>query len=161
MRMFVVKDNVHIAAPIERCFLLSTSLALVEREMKMRPVAGKQGERTSGLVVGGDRIRWVGWQFGLPQHHVSLISAYEPYRFFQDTMVAGRFRSFKHDHEFTEIGGQVLLKDTIRFSLPFGSTGQLVGKYMLVPRIREMLARRFNLIRRTAESDEWRKYLPE
>jgi len=30
--MFVVKDAVHIMAPMERCFLLSTSLALVERE---------------------------------------------------------------------------------------------------------------------------------
>jgi hypothetical protein len=38
--MFVVKDSIHIIAPIERCFLLSTSLALVERELGMHPVAG-------------------------------------------------------------------------------------------------------------------------
>jgi len=159
--MFVVKDSIHIMAPIERCFLLSTSLAVVEREFSMRPVSGKQGERTSGLVVGGDRIRWEGWQFGLPQYHVSLISAFEPNTFFQDKMIAGRFKSFVHDHEFTEIDGQVLLKDTVRFSMPLGSIGRLIGKRVMVPHIRGLMQRRFHLLRRIAESDEWRTYLPE
>jgi ligand-binding SRPBCC domain-containing protein len=130
--MFVIRDTTHIAAPLRRVFLLSTSLEIVERELKMHPVAGEwttpSGRatplRTSGLVVGGDRVRWEGWQLGLPQKHVSLISAFEPYRFFQDTMVEGRFASFQHDHEFTEIAGQVLLKDTIRFAMPLGFAGR-------------------------------------
>ncbi len=126
----------------------------------MRPVAGKGGTRTDGLVVGGDRIRWEGWRLGLPQVHVSLISAFEPNRFFQDTMVAGRFKTFRHDHEFTEIGGQVLLKDVIRFSMPLGFAGRLVGKYIMVPHIHGLMARRFSLLKRIAESDEWRTYLP-
>lgn len=167
--MFVVKDNVHIRAPIERCFLLSTSLELVERELGMRPVAesyvardGTRREmRTSGLVVAGDRIHWRGWKFGLPQQHVSLISEYEPNRFFQDRMIAGRFRYFQHDHEFTEMGGQVLLKDVVRFSLPLGFAGKLVGKYVMVPHIRQLLRNRFELLRRIAESEDWRRYLPQ
>jgi len=157
--MFVVKDNTHILAPIERCFLLSTSLALVERELGMRPVAKGDATRTEGLVVGGDRIRWEGWRFGMPQVHVSLISAFEPYRYFQDRMISGRFKTFQHDHEFTEIGGQVLLKDTVRFAMPFGFAGRLVGKHVMVPHIRGLLQRRFALLKRIAESEEWRKYL--
>jgi ligand-binding SRPBCC domain-containing protein len=121
--MFVIKDNIHIAAPVERCFLLSTSLELVERELGMRPVAKGHATRTTGLVVGGDRVRWEGWQLGMARYHVSLISEFEPNRFFQDVMVAGHFKSFRHDHEFTEIGGQVLLKDTIRFAMPLGALG--------------------------------------
>jgi ligand-binding SRPBCC domain-containing protein len=158
--MFVLKDHIHIEAPIERCFLLSTSLALVERELGMHPLPGTQGERTSGLVVAGDRIHWKGWQLGLPQYHVSLISAYEPNRFFQDKMVAGRFRFFQHDHFFTEIEGQVLLKDAVRFSMPFGRIGRWVGKRIMVPHIRRLMHRRFNLLKRIAESEEWRNYLP-
>jgi ligand-binding SRPBCC domain-containing protein len=157
--MFVIKDSIHIKAPLDRCFLLSTSLALVEMELGMRPVAKGGATRTAGLVVGGDRIRWEGWQLGMPQVHVSLISEYEPYRFFQDTMIAGRFKSFRHDHEFTEIGGQVLLKDTIRFSMPLGVAGRLVGKYLMIPHIRGLMARRFQLLQRIAESEEWRNYL--
>jgi ligand-binding SRPBCC domain-containing protein len=158
--MFVLKDTIHINAPLERCFLLSTSIELVERELGMHPVAGKGAPKTSGLVVGGDRIRWQGWQLGLPQYHMSLITAFEPNRFFQDTMVAGRFKSFRHDHEFTEIGGQVLLKDTIRFSLPLGFAGRIVGKQIMVPHIRGLMGRRFHLLKRIAESDEWQNYLP-
>jgi ligand-binding SRPBCC domain-containing protein len=157
--MFVIKDNIHIQAPIERVFLLSTSLAIVERELGMRPVAKSGATRTTGLVVGGDRIRWEGWQIGLPQYHVSLISAYQPNRFFQDRMIAGRFKSFSHDHEFTEIGGQVLLKDTVRFAMPLGVAGRLVGRYVMMPHIRGLMARRFALLKRIAESEEWRKYL--
>jgi ligand-binding SRPBCC domain-containing protein len=166
--MFVIKDNIHIDAPIERCFLLSTSLELVERELGMRPVAGEwttpSGQRTplrtEGLVVGGDRVRWEGWQLGLPQVHVSLISGWEPNRFFQDSMIVGRFKSFSHDHEFTEIGGQVLLKDTIRFDMPLGVAGRLVGKYVMLPHIRGLMARRFQLLKRIAESEEWRHFVP-
>jgi ligand-binding SRPBCC domain-containing protein len=165
--MFVIKDSMHVRAPVERCFLLSTSLAIVERELGMRPVAGsfvgedgvRREMRTEGLVEGGDRVRWEGWQLGLPQFHVSLISEYERGRFFQDRMIAGRFRSFSHDHEFTEIGGQVLLKDTVRFAMPLGFAGRLVGKYAMVPHIRGLLRRRFALLKRIAESEEWREYL--
>jgi ligand-binding SRPBCC domain-containing protein len=158
--MFVIKDSIHVRAPIERCFLLSTSLAIVERELGMHPVATADTTRTEGLVIGGDRIRWEGWQLGLRHYHVSLISEFKPYSFFQDRMIGGRFKHFQHDHEFTEIGGQTLLKDTIRFSLPLGFVGRLVGKYIILPHIRELMSRRFHLLKRIAESNEWREYLP-
>jgi ligand-binding SRPBCC domain-containing protein len=159
--MFVLKENMHIRAPLERVFLLSTSLAIVERKLGMHPVARGGATRTAGLVVGGDQVRWEGWQLGMPQYHVSLISQFEPCHFFQDTMLAGRFKYFQHDHEFTEIGGQVLLKDVVRFSMPFGSLGKLVGRYIMVPHIRGLMQRRFALLRRIAESEEWRQYLPQ
>jgi ligand-binding SRPBCC domain-containing protein len=159
--MFVLKDSTHIAAPLERVFLLSCSLAIVERELGMRPVAGKDSTRTEGLVTGGDRIRWEGWQLGFWNYHVSLISAYEPNEFFQDTMIAGRFRFFQHDHFFTEIAGQVLLKDAVRFSLPYGSFGRLIGKRILVPHIADLMRRRFALLKHIAESQDWREYLPD
>jgi len=159
--MFILKDSTYIAAPLERVFLLSCSLAVVERELRMHPVAGPDSTRTDGLATAGDRIRWEGWQLGFWNYHVSLISAYRPHEFFQDTMVAGRFRSFQHDHEFTQIGGQVLLKDTVRFSLPFGWLGRLAGKYILAPHIARLLQRRFALLKRIAESAEWRTYLPD
>jgi len=49
----------------------------------------------------------------------------------------------------------------VRFSLPFGPAGRLVGKYIVMRHIRGLMQRRFQLLRRTAESDEWRKYLSE
>ena len=125
--MFTVSDSVHIRAPIDRCFLLSTDLGLVQRTLEMRPVAG----RTAGKVIGGDRIVWRGWIFGLPQSHESLITRYERPEFFQDTMVRGRFKRYQHDHQFIEIDGQTLLIDRLRFSLPLGVVGRMVGRHLL------------------------------
>jgi ligand-binding SRPBCC domain-containing protein len=154
--MFVIKDNIHINAPIERCFLLSTNIDLVARSIHMKAV----GSKTSGLVTAGDHVEWRGWKFGLPQRHESVITQYDVPTFFQDVMASGRFRSFRHDHEFTEMDGRTLLKDIVRFSLPFGPAGKLVGKYILIPHIRNLIHKRFALIKHIAESEEWRKYLP-
>lgn len=55
-REFMLRDEIVVWAPLERCFLLSTSIAIVERKLRMHPVGG----RTSGLVRDGDTIRW-GW----------------------------------------------------------------------------------------------------
>lgn len=154
---FSLRDEVVVRAPMERCFLLSTSLALVERELKMRPVGG----RTTGLVVGGDTVRWEGWKLGLPQFHESLIEAFEPYRFFRDRMIEGRFAHFEHDHNFAEKeDGSVLLRDELRFVMPLGRLGALIGRLVLVPHIRGLMKRRFALLKRIAEGEEWQQYLP-
>ena len=155
-RQFVLRDEVLVRAPAERCFLLSTSVAIVQRELGMRPVGG----RTSGLVIAGDTVRWEGWQLGLPQFHESLIAPFEFPVFFRDSMIAGRFASFQHDHSFMDSGkGTVLLRDELRFSMPFGWAGALVGRWIMVPHIRGLLRRRFALLKRIAESEEWREYL--
>jgi ligand-binding SRPBCC domain-containing protein len=158
--MFLITHSIQIAAPIERCFQLSTSLALVEHELHMHPIPAPGTTRTSGLAQSGDRIHWSGRQFGLPQFHVSLISGFDPPYFFEDTMIAGRFRTFQHQHRFTESAGQTLLSDTITFTMPFGPLGALVGRLILVPHIRRLLRRRFLLLKRIAESEEWRACLP-
>ena len=154
--MYTVSDTIHINAPIERCFLLSTSIELVARTLRMRPVDG----RIAGLIVGGDHILWQGWKFGFPQFHESLITQYEAPLFFQDTMVRGRFHRYQHDHNLAEIDGHTLMHDKVRFSLPFGFVGQQVARQVLVPYVARMVQRRFQLLKRVAESDDWREYLP-
>jgi ligand-binding SRPBCC domain-containing protein len=153
--MFSVKDSIHIYAPIERCFLLSTNIGLVERTLGMRPVGGK----TSGMVEDGDRVVWSGWKFGVPQRHESLITRYEQPTFFQDTMGRGRFKQFQHDHQFFEVDGHTLLTDKVRFSLPFGRLGKVFARKVMVPHICELLGRRMMLLKQVAESEEWQQYL--
>ncbi|KAA6456247.1 hypothetical protein DYQ86_25975 [Acidobacteria bacterium AB60] len=157
-RRFVLGDEQIVAAPLERCFLLSTSLALVARELKMKPVRG----RTHGLVVAGDTVYWRGRKFGLPQFHESLIEDFQPYRFFRDRMISGRFGAFEHDHAFLpQPDGTVLMRDEVRFSMRWGLCGDVIGAALLLPHIRRLMRRRFALLKRVAESDEWRRYLTE
>jgi ligand-binding SRPBCC domain-containing protein len=158
--LFTVSDSIHIHAPIERCFLLSTSIELVEQVLEMRPAEGSF-RKTAGLVVEGDRIEWRGWVFGLPQVHESLITRYERPAFFQDAMARGRFKRFQHDHRFTEIDGHTLVVDKVKFSLPFGGPGKVVARWVMVPHIAALLRRRVILLKHVAESTEWKRYLPE
>lgn len=154
---FSLRDEVVVKAPIERCFLLSTSLSIVEQELRMKPVHG----RTTGLVVAGDTIRWEGRQLGLPQFHESLIENFRPPVFFTDRMIDGRFRHFEHDHSFRdEGGGMVRLCDEVRFSMRWGRLGNFLGKRVLAPHIQGLLKRRFARLKRIAESEEWRNFIP-
>jgi ligand-binding SRPBCC domain-containing protein len=155
--MFTLTHSILIRAPIDRVFALSCSVAIVERELGMRPVQG----RTNGLVTAGDTIRWEGMQLGFHNYHVSLIvpETWDPPHFFQDRMIAGRFRSFEHDHRLAETADGTLLDDQVRFSMPLGWPGSVVGRIVLVPHIRGLMRRRFELLKRLAETDEWQEYL--
>ncbi len=153
--MFRLKESIHVNAPVDRCFLLSTNIALVQKTIGLKPVSGK----TSGLIVGDDRLVWRGWKFGLPAMHETLITGYERPKFFQDTMGRGRFKRFQHDHHFEWIDGQTVMWDIVRFSLPFGPLGRLIGRWIVVPHVLRLMLRRMELLKRIAESDDWRGYV--
>lgn len=156
--MYTVSDTVHVNAPIERCFLLSTNVELVKETIGMKAISG----RTSGLIGPEDYVTWYGWKFGMPQIHESKITAYERPTFFQDTMNRGKFKRFQNDHILADMGGGLTtLNSRIRFSLPLGFAGDIVAKYLLVPYISKMTRRRLRLLKRIAESDEWRQYLTD
>lgn len=155
--MFTISDTIHIHAPIDRCFQLSTDIELVGVILNMKPIDGK----TTGRIGADDTLLWAGWKFGFPQMHETLITRFEPPRFFQDTMGRGRFKKFQHDHGLYEVDGATLLTDKIRFTMPFGWLGKLVGKYIMVPYISRTLRRRLVLLKKVAESEDWRHFLPE
>ena len=156
-RTFFVREQMEVHAPIERCFSLSTHLALVADILRMRPIAG----RVAGHVTAGDKVLWRGWKWGLPHTHESLIEPFVPPIFFRDRMISGRFASFQHDHNFTaRKNGSVLMRDELRFQMPFGALGVLVGRILVLPHIHRLLRQRFALIKRLAEGDQWTQYVP-
>ncbi len=165
-RTIVIRDSIEIAAPIERMFALSTSVPLVQRTLGFKPVEGV----TDGHVIMDSRVLWKGWLFGLPQHHLTLITGYEPPRtkpdgtasaFFQDTQERGRFKAFHHNHHMAATpGGGTVLSDDIHYSLPFGILGYLVARFVMQPYIRHTLRSRFRLLQHTATTDgEWQRYM--
>ncbi len=153
---FVLRSSAWVHAPIERCFQLTCAIALVQEELGMTPVSGKQ----SGFVQSGDVVRWEGWQLGMKHFHVTSISGYTPPVFMQDTMLAGRFKTFQHDHHLREVQDGTALDDEVRFTLPLGVLGRLVAKYVMVSHIHKLMASRFSRIKRIAETEDWRNYLP-
>ncbi len=161
---FTLRDSVLVHAPVDRCFRLTCSIALVHEELGMNAVSG----RTEGFVTGGDVVRWEGWQLGLKHFHVSHISSYQRPVLLQDTMLDGRFKTFQHDHHLREVTDAAhpersgaLLEDELRFSLPFGKVGEIVARTIMVPHIRGLMKSRFARIKRIAEGDDWRVYLQD
>ena len=75
-------------------------------------------------------------------------------------MIAGRFRTFSHDHAFDlQPDGSVRLHDEIRFTMKWGWAGSVLGLLLLKPHIRRLLRRRFALLKSIAESGQWTRFL--
>ncbi len=164
-----IVETATIHAPLDRVFALSTRIELVQRTLGMQLVdTGVAGGITSGHITANSRVVWRGWKFGLPTAHHTLITAFEaPHTtaagqtsaFFEDSQEQGRFRTFRHEHFFTETADETNLEDHIHFTLPFGPFGRIAAKLLLAPHIRKLARRRFALIKQLAESEGWREWI--
>jgi ligand-binding SRPBCC domain-containing protein len=153
-----IQLETRIAAPAERCFLLSLSI-----DLHMDSTAST-GERaiagvTTGLIGEGESVTWRGRHFGFMLRHTSTITRYEPPDFFQDVMTAGMFRSFEHDHRFQQQNGETVMNDELRFTAPLGIFGLSAERLVLRNYLIRFLRERNEFLKQVAESQRWREYL--
>ena len=159
--MQLIQLETYIAAPPDRCFLLSLNLDLhmaSTAPTRERAIAGV----THGLIGPGETVTWRGRHFGFLLTHRSLISQYERPRHFQDVMLRGMFKSFAHDHYFDPLpNGTTLMRDELRFAAPLGPLGWLAETLILRRYLSSFLMERNQLIKAVAESPEarWKKYI--
>jgi hypothetical protein len=160
-RVFVVREVTHIKAPIERCFLLSTNIELMQRAVGLR-VLKPGSSRTRGLVVLGDRVVWHGWWYGLPHLYKSVVTEYDSPNFVRGTVVqSSSFKRLEHEISLVEFDGHVLLTGSVRFSVALGASGRWVAQRTLLPRFMELLRHRLDVLRLVAESEHWPRYLQQ
>lgn len=161
--MQVIEMETRIAAPPERCFLLSLSVDLHMQS------AGETGERAvagvmHGIMSPGETVTWRGRHFGLMLMHESRIAGYDRPHYFQDVMARGQFRSFEHDHYFDPDGDAgTVMRDRLTFSAPAGVIGLLAEKLFLRRYMVAFLQRRNREIKQIAESPqhEWLRFVSE
>ena len=149
-----------IAAPPERCFLLSLSIDLHLQSTgpsKERVIAGVD----HGLIGPGENVTFRAKHFGVWLQHATVISAYHRPHYFQDCMVRGMFRSFEHDHYFEEQPYGTRMLDDLRFIAPLGLLGMVAEVLVLKTYFRRFLQTRNQVIKETAEAADsrWRPYL--
>ena len=159
MQTIVVETE--IAAPLERCFLLSLSIDL---HMESTAPTGERAVAgvTSGLIGPGETVTWQGRHFGLMLRHETRITQYDRPTHFQDAMVKGAFRSFVHEHFFEESAqGGTRMRDELRFAAPLGPLGWFPETLVLRGYLRGFLMQRNEIIRKTAEAapEVWQRYL--
>ena len=157
--MPIIELITRIAAPPERCFDLSRSIDLHQASLAgsgERAVAGV----TSGLIGMGESVTWEARHLGVRQRLTSRITAFDRPHHFRDSMVAGAFARFDHDHWFTpDDAGGTVVRDVFDFAAPLGVLGRIAEAAFLTRYMRRLLADRNAVVRRVAESDEWRRYL--
>lgn len=157
--MKIIRVTTLIAAPVERCFKLSTSIDLHLATAEATGETAIDGV-TSGLIREGETVTWRGRHFGWMFQHKSLIDAFRPYTHFRDVMVHGVFQRFEHDHYFAPMNDGTRMRDELRFSAPLGPLGRVVEGLFLERYLTRFLRRRNALLKQIAESEAaWQPYL--
>jgi ligand-binding SRPBCC domain-containing protein len=155
-----IELTTRISAPRERCFDLARSVDVHVRSAAPtgeRAVAG----RTSGLLGPGEEVTWRARHFGVALTLTSRITAFDAPGHFRDTLVRGPLRSLDHDHYFTSEGRDATtMRDVFEYSAPFAGLGRLAELLFLTRHFRRFLAARNRELRRIAESEEWRPFMP-
>ena len=158
--MTVIILETVVEAPRERVFDLARSIEAHQNS------AAATGERavagvTSGLLGPGEEVTWQARHFGVVQRLRVKMTRFDRPAHFQDVTIAGVFRSMKHDHAFEERDGATVMRDRFEFAAPLGPLGWLAERLVLARYMRRFLEERNAVLKRTAESSEWRKYLPD
>lgn len=76
----------------------------------------------------------------LPVRWRTRIDAWEPEKRFVDVQERGPYARWVHLHEFTPLGGGVLMRDRVSYALPFGPLGALAHAAF----VKALLARIFD-----------------
>ena len=158
--MPVIELVTDIAAPVERVFDLARSI-----DLHTDSTAGT-GERavsgvTSGLIGAGQEVTWRARHFGVWQSLTVRVTAFERPVHFADAMIRGAFRRMEHHHWFEPSAGGTIMRDVFTFESPLGILGRIADFLFLTRYMRSFLIERNRVIKATAESDTWKRYLGE
>jgi ligand-binding SRPBCC domain-containing protein len=156
--METIRMTTQIKAPVDRCFMLSTSIDLHLAAAASTGESVVDGVAT-GLIRDGETVKWKARRFGFTMTHKCRIEAWRPYSYFRDVMVEGTFAAFEHDHHFAPMNDGTRMRDELRFAAPLGLLGRLAEKWFLRKHLTSFLRRRNTLLKQVAESEEWRQYL--
>ncbi|MCB9231011.1 MAG: SRPBCC family protein [Bacteroidia bacterium] len=154
--MPLIETQTFIKAEIQVVFDLSRSIDLHKistSQTREEAIAG----RTSGLIELGESVTWRARHFGIFQQLSVHITQFDQPHSFTDEMLRGAFKSFRHQHLFTEQDGGTLMTDRFDYQSPLGILGKLADWIFLKKYMTRFLIQRNEVIREFAESGEWRK----
>lgn len=149
-----------IMAPIEICFDLSRSIDLHQISTSKTNEKAVKGV-TSGLIGLTETVTWEATHLGFKQKLTSKITAYNRPYSFVDEQTKGIFKSIFHQHEFAEIGGITIMKDTFEFTSPYGIFGRIFNFLILKNYLKKFLIERNEVIKNYAETTKWKSVLDE
>lgn len=148
--MPIITLETSIACPVSVAFDLSRNIDLHVDSLEHtneKAIAG----RTSGLIELSESVTWRAKHFGVYQNFTSRITEMDPPSYFVDEMTKGAFKSFRHEHHFTQQGNVTLMKDVVTFTSPLGLLGKIANVLFLERYLINLLKTRNELIKKLAE----------
>jgi ligand-binding SRPBCC domain-containing protein len=153
--MITIRSMTLVDAPVERCFRLALNIDLQSLATKDQPIDGV----TSGVIGQGETVTWQRQSFGRERRSQTHIEQSRPPIFFREIMISPWFKDFEHDRHFALMNDCTRIRDEIRFTAPMGLLGLVAERLFLRRMILRRLQLRNAMIKRVAESDEWKTYL--
>jgi ligand-binding SRPBCC domain-containing protein len=147
-----------IQAPAARVFDLARSIDLHKLSMEKfreEPVAGIR----SGLIEQGETVTWRARHLFKNRLLRARITEMKRPEKFVDEQAEGDFRFMRHEHYFKPCENGTILIDLFHFETPYGWLGKMVNSIYLNNYMKRMLEHRNEVIKKYAESDQWRKVL--
>ncbi len=84
---------------------------------------------------------------GVPIRWQSLIADWMPNTGFSDIQTRGPYSHWHHTHEFEEMNGGTLIRDKVRFKVPFGAPGEMILTGFIQQDLQQIFNYRRNKIR--------------
>jgi ligand-binding SRPBCC domain-containing protein len=149
-----------IGAPQERVFDLSRSVDLHKYSMTSYRESAINGTIT-GLMGLGDQVTWKAKHLWKERILQVKLTQYKRPDYFADEQVNGDFLLMKHEHYFRQIENGTIMIDQFRYEIPYGKMGQMVNSFYLEKYMTRLLEQRNAVIKKVAESNQWKQFLNE
>jgi len=150
--MTTLEFTTMIKAEVKDVFDISRNIdfhIISASQTKEQAIDGK----TSGLITLGEQVTFRGRHFDLYLTHTSKITEYDFPNYFQDTMIAGYFKSFAHQHFFYPITTGTKMVDIITYKLPFGTSGKVFNVIFFKNYLKKFIIQRNHCIQQNSENN--------
>ncbi len=91
--------------------------------------------------------------FGIPLHWQTEISRVKKPEIFSDRQLKGPYKIWEHTHTFFEKDGGVLMKDEVKYELPFGFIGNIAHSLLVRKKIEHIFEFRKEVLTKIFNSD--------
>ncbi|WP_346881523.1 SRPBCC family protein [uncultured Algibacter sp.] len=149
--MPLIKIKTEIEADVKTCFDLARNIDIHQESMQHSGEIAISG-KTSGLIGLREIVTWEAMHFGFVQHLTSKITEFESPSYFVDEMVFGAFKSFRHEHYFTQQDDVTIMTDKFYFESPLGILGKIANVLFLKAYMKRLLQKRNNFLKEQAEA---------
>ena len=145
--MYVLERETTVPAPRDEVFAFFAdprNLAeLTPKEMRFRI------RETDELPMrAGFRIAYTIRIFGLPVRWLTVIEEFDPPDGFTDVQAKGPYREWRHEHSFEDRGEETLMRDRVRYELPFGILGSIAHRLFVKRQLKRIFDYRTRRIRK-------------